>query len=170
MTRRNHAALLALFVLSALVACAALPSTARLPPMSDDGDERDGGRDTEPPDMLPPDADVEVVDMGLPDPGPRTFTLTVHNDDLLVERGGEVTIVVEIHRTGGFAEPVLVELPGLPDSLLSQARESRPGDRTTELVIRAFRGGETLERAPFVVQASTLDGLRHTWPAHVTVR
>ncbi len=101
---------------------------------------------------------------------PSTFTIELVTNDLEVTRGDRITLDVRIERQGGFAEPVLVELAGLPDPLTTQARESRVGDAITTLTIVTDEDGEPIARAAFVVQASTLEGLRQTAPAHITVR
>lgn len=118
----------------------------------------------------PPPTPIDATTDAMARPGPRTFTLTVIDDDLEVARGERIPLDVRIQRQGGFDAPVLVELAGLPDGLDTLARESRPGDELTTLTIVANEDGVPIERAAFVVQASTLDGLRQIAPAHVTVR
>ena len=139
----THRTLLALLTLLFVTACAAPP--------------------------MPPPSDAVSNDV-TPPTGPRTFTLAIANDDLVMSRGERITIDVRVVRSGGFAEPVLVDLAGLPDALRTQARESRPGDSVTTLTIVCDEESDPIERAAFVVQASTIDGLRQSAPAHVTIR
>lgn len=102
--------------------------------------------------------------------GPPSFTLALIHDDLEITRGERASLDVRIVRTGGFDGPVLIELPGLPDPCVTQAREARVGDEVTTLTILADVDGEPVPRAAFVVQASSLEGLRQSAPAHITVR
>jgi hypothetical protein len=118
---------------------------------------------------MPPPSDA-MVDAAIDREGPSTFTIEVVNDDLEVTRGERVSLDVRIVRTGGFAEPVLVELAGLPDPLRTLARESRAGDAITTLTIATDEDGEPIERSAFVVQGTSFDGLRQIAPAHITVR
>lgn len=154
MNRPTHVATILLVAplltaLLALGACVGMPA----PPPLDAVMSSDASAQDAPPDRT----------------GPRTFTIRVVDDDLVVSRGERVTLEVEVRRTGGFDDPVLVELAGLPDGLITLARESRPGDEATRLVIRTDPDGEPIPRSAFVVQATTLEGLRQTAPAHVTV-
>lgn len=124
------------------------------------------------PTPLPPETSLDAtIDAMPPMPpeGPRTFTIALATDAIEVARGERVTLDVRVERSGGFDEPVLVELAGLPDGLRTMARESRVEDATTTLTILSDVDGEAIERAAFVVQASSLDGLRQSAPAHVTV-
>lgn len=109
------------------------------------------------------------------DDGPRTFTLTLLSDNLEVAYGERTTLDVRIERSGGFDEPVLIELAGLPDPpCVSQAREARVGDGVITLTIKASPDDDgdapPIDRAAFVVQASTLGGLRQIAPARISVR
>jgi hypothetical protein len=118
---------------------------------------------------MPPISDA-MTDAARVDDGPRTFTIELVSDDLVCARGDRITLDVRIVRTGGFSEPVLVELAGLPDPLHTQARESRPGDELTTLtIVTDVDAEDPIPRSAFVVQATTIDGLRQTAPAHVTV-
>jgi hypothetical protein len=119
---------------------------------------------------MPPPSDA-MPDAHLPPAtGPRTFTLEVAQPELEVVLGERVTLEVRVVRTGGFDEPVLVELAGLPETLVTLARESRVGDETTTLTIVTDEDGAPIPRSAFAVQATTLDGLRQIFPAHITVR
>lgn len=141
MTHLRRIALLAFFL--SLAACTAPP----MPPVSD-----------------------AMTDAARVDDGPSTFTIELVSDDLVGARGDRITLDVRVVRTGGFSEPVLVELAGLPDPLRSQARESRPGDELTTLtIVTDVDAEDATPRSAFVVQASTIEGLRQIAPAHVTV-
>jgi hypothetical protein len=118
----------------------------------------------------PPPTPIDATTDAMAQTGPRTFTLALLADDLEVVRGERITFEVRIERRGGFDEPVLVELAGLPDGLTTLSRESRPGDAQTTITIVANEDGEPIESAAFVVQATSLDGLRQIAPAHITVR
>ncbi len=118
---------------------------------------------------MPPVSDA-MTDAARIDDGPSTFTIELVSDDLVGARGDRITLDVRVVRTGGFAEPVLVDLAGLPDPLRTQARESRPGDELTTLtIVTDVDAEDPIPRSAFVVQASTIDGLRQTAPAHITV-
>ncbi len=106
----------------------------------------------------------------MPEPGPPSFTLAPIEDELVVTRGQRIPLDVHVVRHGGLTEPILVELAGLPDACTTLAREERVGDDVTTLTIVAADDGEPIEHAAFVVQATTLDGLRQTAPARITVR
>ncbi len=165
-TRLPHA-LVGLLAVVSLTSCAAAapPGGARDGTLPEDT-AVSAGYDA----ATPLDASIPRMDASTHDDGPPTFTMELVDPDLVVSPGGTVPLGVRIVRRGGFAEPVLIELAGLPDPLQCQAREARAGDEVTTLRVRAPVDVEPIARSAFVVQASSEMGLRQSAPAHVTLR
>lgn len=94
-----------------------------------------------------------ILSITEPKPG---FSLNVAKDAYVLSGDAELSIPVTINRTNGFAEPIQIEVSGLPASVTVAAVTSEPkGDSAKSVTLKLKSDGQSAFEGPFQITGRT---------------
>lgn len=99
--------------------------------------------------------------MAVTDPAP--FSIAVEPATAAIVRGGELAIPVTITRREGFDEPVDFQCDWVPKGISPEPKVTIPSGESEAVLRLSAAANAPLGPQPFVVTATTTQGLEHGW-------
>jgi len=99
--------------------------------------------------------------LAITDPAP--FSIAIEPPTAALVRGGELAIPVKIVRREGFNEPIDFQLGWVPAGLSPEPKVTIPAGETESVLRISAAGNAPMGNQPFVVTATTTEGLEHGW-------